>query len=71
MEAAIKSERKARVGMIRTLEQGGAHEIVTSALSLELYPESLDPKPILWPRPYQLSSEVRIIVIYPIIQVEA
>jgi hypothetical protein len=61
MDIAIKSSRKARVGMARTVEQGGAKEIISDALSLEHYPEALDPTPLRWPRPFELSAEVRII----------
>ena len=58
MDNAVKSARKARVGTIRTLEQGGAREIIESALSLKEFPESLDPEPLRWPCPYELKSEV-------------
>jgi hypothetical protein len=66
MDAAMNSARKAHVGVIRTLKQGGANEVVRSALSLEQYPESLDPQPIRWPCPYELSSEVRNFRIRPL-----
>jgi hypothetical protein len=58
MDLAIKLSRKARVGMVRTVEQGGAKEIISHALSLEVYPETLDPRPLRWPCPFELTAEV-------------
>ena len=58
MDAALKAARKGRVGMSRTLDRGGASELIQETMSLKKYPEELDPKPIEWPYPYELSAEV-------------
>ena len=50
IDRAVKSQRKARFVMTRSLKQGGAMEGFKEVMNLEKYPETLDPRPITWPQ---------------------